>query len=344
MATLDIFNDDAFTLASLTARANSEVGYVPGQIGASGLFEEDGVNTLTVMIEERDGGLELIEPSERGGPGEVIGGEKDKLRAFAIPHIQRDDSVMADEVQGRRAFGTENDVETVQTVVDRKMARHFRSIDATTEHFRVGAIKGNVVTKSGRALFNLYNEFGITEPAEFNFALGTAGTKVRSKCFDLIRMIEDDLDDNYDHIHAFVGDDFWKDLIEHPSVKETFLNTQQAAELRGSLVTNIFEFGGIVWERYRTGRKVTDSQAELGQTPFIGKDEARFAPVGVSELFITRFAPADYEETVNTDGLPRYAKQYSMPNGKGRSLEMQSNPLCICTRPKVLRKGVRVAS
>ena len=61
-------------------------------------------------------------------------------------------------------------------------------------------------------------------------------------------------------------------------------------------------------------------------------------PKGVPELFITRFAPADYEETVNTEGLPFYAKQYSSQNGKGRHLEVQMNAISICTRPKALRR------
>jgi hypothetical protein len=56
-------------------------------------------------------------------------------------------------------------------------------------------------------------------------------------------------------------------------------------------------------------------------------------------LFRTVYAPADYIETVNTIGLPRYAKQYPMPNDKGISLEMQMNALNYCTRPRVLIKG-----
>ena len=61
-------------------------------------------------------------------------------------------------------------------------------------------------------------------------------------------------------------------------------------------------------------------------------------PLGVPDLFITRFAPADYEETVNTMGLPRYMRQYMMPNGKGRHIEVESNPISLCTRPTALRK------
>ncbi|HML28958.1 MAG TPA: major capsid protein [Hyphomicrobium sp.] len=55
---------------------------------------------------------------------------------------------------------------------------------------------------------------------------------------------------------------------------------------------------------------------------------------------MTRFAPGDYIETVNTKGLPRYAKQVRMRNDKGVEIEIQSNHISICTQPNVLRKGV----
>lgn len=334
MPALDVFNQDAFSVISLTARVN-EMPFVPRQVGASGIFEEDGVSTTTVMIESRDGNLSLIEPTPRGGPGEAIDHDKRSVRSFAIPHFQRDDAVMADEVQGVRAFGTENEVETVEQKVDQKMARHARDLDATLEHQRVGAVKGLVQTKSGKQLFNLYTEFDIAVPDPISMGLNSDATKVREKCFDVINGIEDSLGaDTYDGIHAFVGRDFWKALIEHKAVKETYLNTVQAAELRGDPNVGRFEFGGIVWERYRTGAK---AKADLG-APYIADNEARVVPRGIPELFITRFGPADYEETVNTNGLPRYARQYPMHNGKGRHLEIQSNPITLCTRPQVLRK------
>ncbi|MEP3300783.1 MAG: major capsid protein, partial [Roseibium sp.] len=61
-------------------------------------------------------------------------------------------------------------------------------------------------------------------------------------------------------------------------------------------------------------------------------------PYGVPGLFITRFAPADYIETVNTPGLPRYMKQIVKTNGKGVDIELQSNPISLCTQPGALRR------
>ena len=62
-------------------------------------------------------------------------------------------------------------------------------------------------------------------------------------------------------------------------------------------------------------------------------------PLGVPNLFRTVYAPADYVETVNTLGLPRYAKQWMSQNGKRIEMESQSNALSYCTRPRVLLQG-----
>jgi len=340
MPMLDVFNDDAFSVTSMTARVNEGV-YVPGQVSRLGVFAEEGVSTTSIAIEARDNELTLVAPSPRGGPGETSGRNRDKLRSFIIPHFQRDDTVMADEIQGRRAFGTETEVETVQTVVDRKAARHARALDATLEHQRVGALKGIVTDKTGAAMYNLYNEFGIVAPDPIFFDLGTAATSVRTKCYDLKMVMEDALEDEYDAIHALVGSDFWIELIEHKAVKETYLNTIQASELRGDPAVDQFEFGGIVWHRYRTGRK---AKAANGNAPFIAADKARFFFTGVPDLFVTRYAPADYIETVNTDGLPRYAKIIPMKNDKGVELEVQMNAVNLCTRPGTLFEGSSAAA
>lgn len=334
----DVFNEDPFTVVSLTASAN-RLPFVPGQVSASGLFEEDGVPTTTILIEELNGSLSMIAPSPRGGPGESVAQDKRSMRSFVIPHFQRDDAVMADEVQGVRMLGTNNALETVQNRVDTKMGRHFRDLDTTLEHQRVGAIKGIVTDKNGTSMFNLFNLYGISAPADVAMPLTTDTTKVRQLTLGIITSIEDVLQAaTYSGIRGYCGKTAWSNLIENKSVKETYLNTVQAQELRGDPSASEFEFGGITFERYRTGSKA--AAANAGGAAFIGDTEIRFVVEGVPGLFLTRFAPADYEETVNTIGLPRYAKQYPMLNGKGRALEMQANAINICTQPLTLIRGV----
>ena len=335
MSVWDVFNDDAFSVTSLTARVNN-LPFVPGQLSASGLFTETPVTTTAVVIEEQDQKLTLVAPTPRGGPGETTAKDGRRVRSFLLSHYQRDDALMADEVQGIRAFGTESQVETIEGAIDRKTRKHLIALDATLEHQRVGAIKGLITDKHGNTLYDLATEFGVILPVAVDFVLGTATTKVRSKCYDVITGVEDALDGvPYTGIVGWCGKSFWQKLIDHDEVKKIYLNWTAAAQLRG-IPMDTFEFGGITWRRYRTGAQAT---AENGGTPFIGNNDVRFVPTGVPDLFVTWFGPADYEETVNTPGLPRYMRQYPMLNGKGRNIEIQTNAISMCTRPKVLLSG-----
>ncbi|MGV1352815.1 major capsid protein, partial [Klebsiella pneumoniae] len=236
---LDIFNNDAFSVVSLTAKVN-KMPFVPGQVGATGIFGEQGVTSKFIAVEEQNGVLALVAPSPRGGVGETTDNEKRKIRAFEIPHFQRDDAVMADEVQGVRGFGSDINnpdqaLQTIEAVVAQKSAKHVRALDATLEHQRVGAVKGVVTDKFGNVMFDLFQLYQLVAPTPVEFNLDVDATKVRTVCFDVIDKIEDTLDGiPYSGIHAFVGNTFWKMLIEHKSVRETYLNTVQAAELRGS--------------------------------------------------------------------------------------------------------------
>ncbi|WP_234186421.1 major capsid protein [Shinella sp. NM-101] len=329
---VDIWDGEGFTIESLTAAINSEP-YRPGQISATGLFEEDGVSTTRISIEMRDGKLSLVEPTARGASGETTGDENRSRIPFDIDHYQRDDSVLADETQNVRAFGTTDTLETIQNRVERKGMRHAQDLSMTLEHQRVGAIKGNVTSKSGNVLHNLYSRFGIPVPSAVSLELDVDATVAASLFQDVIYSIEDDLDEPYDGIHVFTGRTFHKALWTHKSVRDTFMFNSGASVLRQD-VPDTFEFAGATWERYRTGAKAV---ADLG-APYIANDEARVVVKGVPDLFITRFAPADYEETVNTVGLPFYMRQYKKPNGKGREIEVQMNAISLCTKPKVLRR------
>lgn len=333
----DIWGDPAFTFTSLTAAANDEP-FVPGQVGKLGIFQEEGVDTTSIEIEELDGRLSLVAPSSRGGPGETVAHAKRRVRMFPIPHFQRDEMVRADEVQNVRAFGSTDNSEAIQKKVQQKLARHYQDLDATMEHQRMGAVKGIVYDKNGQVMSNLYQEFGITKPAVVSFDLSSPDLKVRELTFEIATRMEDALEKTiYTGIHAMVGNDFWIALLENEDVKKSYYNTQQAAELRGDPMKERFEYGGITWERYRVGNQA--KKATKGSADFMAANEARFFPKGVNGLFLTRFAPADYIETVNSMGLPRYVKPVLMRNGKGMEFEIQSNPLNICTKPGVLIEG-----
>lgn len=337
---LDIFNDDAFSVTNLTDAIN-EISFVPGRIGELGLFSTSSVDTTTIAVEKKGDILVLVPPTPRGGPGTTVDKEKRNLRSLIIPHFEINDAIYAEEVQNVRAFGQERALQTVMQKVAERNAMHVNSFGATEEYARMGAVQGIVVYADGSSL-NLFQEFGVTQEAEIDFDLDNANPAegvLRKKCAGVTRKMTGLLGGiPFAGIHAFCGDDFFDDLLAHKEVRETYKGWNQAQILRESYIGpnrstyGIFEFGGIIWENYR---------GAVGQTTFIDSNKCHLFPFGVPGLFRTAYAPADYEETVNTMGERLYERQYPMTNGKGRHLDVQMNALQYCTRPKVLLKGKR---
>ena len=331
----NILTSDEFSLSALTSVAQ-QIPPAPSVLGDLGIFNEKPIDTLSVTVEYMDGLISLVDPTPRGGAGETTSHAKRKMVSFPVPHFQRDDHVSADEVSARRAFGSPDQMETVMGRIADKIARHKNDLDLTLEYQRIGAISGKLTNKAGEVYTDLFSSFGISEPSAIGFALGTDTTDVRAKAMQVMDTMSDALDievggDAYP-ITALCGSVFWEKLIGHSAVKDTYKNWEAAAALRGD-GRKPFEFGGIRWVRYRTTAKV---KAAKNNSPLIPDNTARFVVAGIPELYNTYFAPADYNETVNTLGEPIYAKVWPAPNDKGFPMEVQRNCLSICTRPAAL--------
>lgn len=338
---LDIFNNDAFSVARLTT-VIEDMPHIPSRLRSLGLFAVDRVDTTTIMVEKKGGVLMLVPPTPRGGPGNTMTDSKAELRPLPIPHFEINGAVYAEEVQNVRAFGTENGLVTVAAKVGQRLRDHGNSHDATEEYARMGAVTG-IVTYAGGSSLNLFTEFGVTQLAEVDFDLDNAtpaAGALRKTCAGVIRSVTNELGGiGAGGFRAFCGDNFFDDLLQHPEVRATYDGWSEAKILRESYLGpdrmetyGIFEFGGIVWENYR---------GNVGGKAFVNTDKCHIFPMGVPGLFRTAYAPADYVETVNTLGRQRYARQYPMQNGKGVHLDSQFNALQYCTRPRVLVKGKR---
>lgn len=338
---LDVFNSDAFGIVPLTDAINN-LKFVPGRIGALGLFQESSVAATSVAIEQKNGILSLISPSARGGPGTTLDKSRRNLRNLSVPHFEINDSILAEEVQGVRAWGSETEVEMVQGKVAERGAIHSQSLEATQEYSRIGAVKGTV-TYADSTTLDLFTEFGVAQIAERDWDLDAASPAsgvLRKACAATVRQIAGVLEGvPFSGVYALCGDAFFDDLIAHTEVRASYLQQQEASQLRTGYIDNgaggsygSFNYGGIIFENYR---------GSVGATDFINTDKCHVFPVGVPGLFRTYYAPADYVETVNTMGQRLYAKQYQMPNGKGVHMDVQMNSLNICTRPRVLLQGKR---
>lgn len=325
---LDVFKSDIFTFTSLTDAIN-RLPYVPTRLGSLGLFAASGITTLTAAVEMRDGVLTLVPSAPRGAPGANKTVNPRNVRDFRTVHLPQIVHVMADEVQGVRAFGTEDVTETIQSRVNEKLAVARLDLDVTHEWQRVGCLKGTVLDADGTTvIYNYFTEFGVTQQV-IDMNLDNDATKMRGKDAAISRAIEAELGGVMNNgYHVFCGSSFFDAFVDHPSVVDTYKGTNEAGTLREQLRKG-FVFGEGIYEEYR---------GQIGSTPFIAANEAFAVPRGVPGLFKSYFAPANYMETVNTVGLPFYAKPEEMKFGAGMEIQVQSNPLHICTRPRSVIK------
>jgi hypothetical protein len=331
MASMDIFNNDAFSLTELTLAINSQP-VLPTRIGNLGLFAESGMSTLSYFIERRNNSYSLVPAEPRGAPGRPVSlGPRDMLQVQAV-HLPQRGGVNADEVQGVRAFGSMTEVMGVQALVNEKLAKMKTQLDLTLEYQRIGAIKGVIYDADGTTvLYDMPSIFNITQDV-VDMNLDNDSTKVRLKVIQAKRLIEAALGGRaYTGILALCSPGFFDGFISHPSVEASFKDYQGNAYFREDQRPG-FPWAGVNWEEYSGG---------IGGIDFIEADVAYLIPLGVPDMFITKFAPADYMETVNTVGVPYYARQQARDFGKGVEMESQSNPLTINTLPKAVVKLTR---
>lgn len=460
---LDVFKKDAYNLVSLTTAIN-KLPYSPSFLGNLGIFRTQGITTRTVVIEERDGILALLPTAARGTMPTVGRTGKRSVRSFVVPYIPENRAVYASEVQGLRAFGTEDQEEPVAQHVNDRLTNMRQNLELTMEWHRLGALQGNLLdADNASVIYNYFTEFGITQNVvnvdftvfqtfapptaptvaadaaagnpngNYYYALtfvtaqgetqyGTVSAQVnlagkkgdlsaipagpsgviavniyRSKAggaapslylvaqvpngtatytdntsdanlgqlapasnttpgnvyqsqavqdmktvaTGAIRLMQDALGmATWTKIGCICGNTFWDNFIKHPSVVHAFERWQDGPnggaffrDQAGAGNIAGFEFGDVTWWNYR---------GHIGNTYFVPPKTAIMFPIGVPDLFLCHYAPADFMETVNTIGKPVYAKQEPMRFNMGIELHSQSNPLHVLTRPGAVIQLVQV--
>ena len=143
------FSNPASSMANLTAALNLLPNRY-GRLESLNLFPARLVRFRQILIEEKNGVLNLLPTLPVGSPGTVGQRDKRKMRSFVVPHIPHDDVVLPDEVQGLRAFGSETQLETIAGV----MARHLEAMRnkhaITLEHLRMTYDQGREMAQHAR--------------------------------------------------------------------------------------------------------------------------------------------------------------------------------------------------
>jgi hypothetical protein len=322
-----------FSLAELTSAMN----ILPNQYGRItelGLFSGEGISTTTAIIDIAEGTLNLLPSVPRGGPATVAGRDTRSMKAFIVPHIPHNDVVTPDDIQGVRQFGSTGQLETLTNVMNKKLVRMRTKHAQTKEFMRLNALKGILRDGAGVTLLNSYTEWGVTKKT-VDFLLGTAGTDVKAKAREVVRWIKRNLKgDMMNGVRVLVPPTFWDKFISHPNVKESYqywANTN-GRDPRAEDVSDGFKFQGLTLEEYDATFTLTDGTTE---DAFTGSTGMGF-PMGTTDTFKEYWAPANWMETVNTNGIEFYSRQKTRDDGTGIEVLTQSNPLPMVRRPQVL--------
>jgi hypothetical protein len=330
---LDVFKSDVYGVTSLTAAVN-KLPFVPSRLGQLGLFKKKGVITTSVVVEEQRGKLFIVPTAARGTTPNVFGGKKRQARAFIAPHIPLIGAVYADDVQNVREFGSETAEQTVASLVNDKLSDMRQAIETTIEWHRVCALNGILLDADGSTvIYNWFTEFGITPPSVVINWTTNGLHAVAFAANTIRRTIEDALGmDTYRNIRCIVGSTLFDQITSSQEVNHAYYRQLDSSFLRESHVRGEFDYKGITWEEYRG--KI--GQSINGDGSFFATNNAIAFPEGTSDIFIESYSPANFMETVNTMGKPLYAKQQLMDWDLGVEIQVQSNPLVMCTRPGVL--------
>lgn len=329
MDIIDIFNQDAFGAVSLTEKIN-KYPYKPGRIGSMGLFgAARGITTPTLAIHEKFGRLKLIETSARGEQKQFRRNNRGRLKHFAVPHLEENDAIMADEVIGARLFGEspgDPSPAAIASIVTDKMTNLRMEHELTWEYHMLGAVKGQVLDADGtQVIYDWHQEFNVTK-ATFAYT-GDLAQVCREVKRHMARTLGSINNNGNIRIHCFVGADFMDKVASDATVKADYQRYLDGKRLRDNAAHDIFSYQGIDFEEY------------LGYfddgTPFVEDGKGHAFPTG-TDRFIHRNAPADMIEAAGSVGLPLYSHQEPKRGRKGIDLFTQSNPIYMCTQPAIL--------
>ena len=336
MASIDIFNNDAFGLVEMTG-ALDRIPFRPQLLGELNIFTPKPISTTVFGVESRGNKLSVIPSTPRGAPLPQLGPEGRRSHFFETVRIAKGDRLNASEIQNVRAFGTQSELTTMQIEVLRRETRLRDDAEITLERHRFGALRGVVLDANNDVLFNWYDLFGIAQPAVINFELDDEDADVRGKLRNVKRSMQVASQGAWrpgTRVGALAGDNFYDALLNHKQVKETKLNTDRGAPLLENIEGfSSIEIEGVTFINYRG----VDDGSDIS----IGTDEVQFFPIG-SDVMEHVMSPGEWFDVVNTPGLPFYA--LTIPDEKRNAfvdLEVYSYPAMVATRPEMLRRGIR---
>lgn len=347
---LDVFKNDAFSVVELQ-RVAGNFTYVPQMIGSMNLFTPKPIRSRIVQLVEQDQALRLIPTSEIGSPVPEETYDEGRVRFLRTIRNAKRARVQADELQGVTSlpYGSPQQLASAAQLVNERMGKLRSEMAFTSEFQYLGALLGTLLDADGVTVVRDYFDlFGLPSPtvididfaglSDDQFAQNFSDTFVRPVLRALTtsnRMTPGT------YIAALVGDNFWAKLNTHPGFREIWKLEMQAraiARAQNPLANpnpwGTITYGGVTWINYMG----TDD----GTTIAVPTNEARFFPVGATDVFAEYMSPGETLNDVNQLGKPLYPyivpdQNTVMPSYVMMYLMKYTLPACIF--PKALMRA-----
>lgn len=329
----------SYTNAFEVVDYTQELLVVPNQwslLNEAGLFQEESLTTFTATFEEINKSIGLVSDQVRGFKPQANQDYTRKIRSYNIPYFPITDYVLPQDVQGKRAYGS-NNAETKDAVIARKIERMQASMDATKEIARWATLaNGDIYSPSGVVVGNFYTDFGVSRKT-VSFALGVGTTDITAKIEEVIAHMQDNAftGDIITGVVAYCSPQFFSALISHPKVTaayQYYSSTQEILRQRagGSGLNRRFEHGGMTFIEVRN---------QLAGTKFVADNTAIFVPMGTRDTFVSYYAPANrfgYENTIAEKG---YVWTFADQKGEKIEIEGEFSMLNALRRPQLVVGG-----
>lgn len=320
---MPLSNESTYGVRPMSMAINT-LPATPTILRSLNIFKPEYLSTTSVVVEEKNGVLSLVQAQPRGTPGDPVATKGGSRQSFEVLHLPKNDIVRADDVQNVKSFGNETQAETVSSRVNDKLADMKADIEYTREHLMLGAIKGKILDADGDPLVDIYSRFNKSR-ATHTWNLSADGTNVGKVIDDTITKLKKKLGGEVvDGWYVFCSPEFMQAVTYHKTMVAIYERYQEGALYRDGNTNVGFKHKNIEFIQY-------DHVFESGLQ--IKAGEAEIIPKGTRNTFREFFAPADMSATVNTKALAYYASREKLAHDKGWELHAQSNPLPMLLRP-----------
>jgi hypothetical protein len=338
----EVNNDPLFGVTELTNWVDKRK-YVPRFLSQLIPFEEKGIMTSDLLIEERQQTLNLLPFVARGGNPTRRDRDARTMRKLTIPAHKAERLVLADELLSVRAPG-ELRKWGYREIINDYLATMLDEMQATKEVHIANLLQGLVKDPvSGATYINYFTEYGVSQEAEIDFDLDNATPAqgaLTLKINTMRRTMRDNAEDlDTSGVIGLCSAGFWDLLVVHKEVTESYKFDAQSDFLRQQISEGSFKWRGVTWIEY--------SRSAAG-TALVPADKVLLFPISsATELYKRRFAPPDFfSEDLSNEVVGRelYVPPLTVdpmhPNApEWVKVELRSFPLNYIVRPKVLMIG-----